>query len=95
MFGILEQALSHFLFMNNNKNDIKPWWRDGVIVFGKVTSYIAIPVITASYIGKYLDLKYNSGNKLFLISVAISFLLTTYLIVNEARIYNKKNQNKK
>jgi hypothetical protein len=55
--------------MENDKEKTKidaPWWRDGLIIFAKVSAYIAIPVIIASYIGKYLDQRYNTGNLLFL-----------------------------
>ena len=79
--------------MNNeeiSKNIQTPWWRDGLIIFTKVSAYIAIPVIIASYVGKYLDQKYNTGNLIFLILVAIAFLSTIYLIWKEMKIYKKK-----
>lgn len=77
---------------NQEKPNIKdaPWWRDGVIIFAKVSAYIAVPVILASYIGMYLDKKYDTGNLMFLCSVALAFILTVYLIWNEMRIYKKK-----
>lgn len=74
----------------NNKDIQKPWWRDGVIVFTKVSVYIAVPVIVASYVGEYLDKKYNTGNLLFLVLVGIAFLTTIYLIWREMKIYKKK-----
>ena len=74
----------------DNKNIQKPWWRDGVIVFTKVSAYIAIPVIVASYLGEYLDKKYNTGNLLFLLSVGVAFLSTIYLIWREMKVYKKK-----
>jgi len=68
-----------------------PWWRDGVIVFTKVSAYIAVPVIIASYAGKYLDQKYNNPNNLiFFILVSIAFLSTIYLIWKEMKVYKKK-----
>ena len=79
--------------MNNQekpKTDKAPWWRDGVIIFVKVSGYIAVPVIIASFLGNYLDQKYDTGNLIFLCLVAIAFLSTIYLIWNEMRIYKKK-----
>ena len=79
--------------MNNQEKttDIKaPWWREGVIIFVKVSAYIAVPVILASYFGMYLDKKYDTGNLIFLCLVALAFILTIYLIWNEMRIYKKK-----
>ena len=80
--------------MENNQNN-KPWWRDGVIVFAKVSSYIAVPIILASYLGKFLDQKYNTGNLLFLVLIAVAFISTIYLIWKETKIYNKKIEKEK
>jgi uncharacterized membrane protein YfcA len=76
---------------DENPNSINPpWWREGVIIFTKVSAYIAFPIIIASYIGNYLDNKYNKNNLFFYILIAISFISTIYLIWNEMRIYKKK-----
>lgn len=83
------KAFRSLLLMTDNKI-IKPWWRDGVIIFSKVSAYIAIPVIIASYIGKYLDKKYGTDPIIFLISVATAFILTIYLIWREMKIFQKK-----
>lgn len=85
----------------DKKDELKnssPWWRDGVIVFVKVSGYIAFPVIISSFLGKYLDEKYNTGtNTLFLVCVGIGFISTIYLIWTELKIYKKKidKENKK
>jgi F0F1-type ATP synthase assembly protein I len=73
----------------DKKNNI-PWWRDGIIIFIKVSSYIACPVILASIVGKFLDKKYNSGNLFFLGLIAIAFISTIYLIWKEMKIYKNK-----
>ena len=72
---------------DNNK---KPWWREGVLLSVKVSAYIAVPVIIASYVGKYLDKKYSSDPYLFLISIAIGFASTIYLIWKEVKNYQRK-----
>lgn len=69
---------------------ITPWWRDGVIIFSKVSGYIIVPIILASYIGKSLDQKYNTEPKIFLVSVGIAFVSTILLIWREMRVYKKK-----
>lgn len=76
--------------MENNKNNNAPWWRDGVIIFVRVSGYIAFPVILASILGNYLDDKYDTGNTLFLVLIFISFITTIYLIWKEMKIYKKK-----
>lgn len=80
-----------FTFFMKDENQItKPWWRDGVIIFIKVSGYIAFPIILASFLGKFLDKKYNSNPLFFLISIAIAFCLTIFLIWKEMKIYKKK-----
>ena len=79
--------LSHFLFMNN-KNFEKPWWREGVILFTKVSSYIAVPIILASFTGKFLDKKYNT-NYIFYVFIVIAFISTLLLIWREMKVYKK------
>lgn len=73
-----------------NKDIEKPWWRDGVLIFTKVSAYIAVPIILASYVGKFLDKKYNTGSFMFFGLLAIAFLSTIYLIWKEMKIYKKK-----
>lgn len=75
--------------MENNKNNT-PWWRDGLIIFAKVSAYIAFPIIVASYIGKFLDSKYNTGNIIFFVSIGLAFISTIYLIWKEMKIYKNK-----
>ena len=81
--------LTAFYFMENNERK-NPWWRDGMIVFIKVSGYITFPLIIASYLGKFLDEKYNTGNLVFFILITISFFSTIFLIAREAKIYKKK-----
>jgi hypothetical protein len=73
-------------FMDTNE----PWWREGVIIFSKVSGYIVVPIILASYIGKSLDQKYNTEPKIFLVSVGIAFIFTILLIWREMKVYKKK-----
>jgi len=76
----------------DNKNIEKPWWRDGIIVFTKVSAYIAVPIIVASFLGNFLDNKYNTGNTIFLVLITIAFISTILLIWKEMKIYKNKLQ---
>ncbi len=79
--------------MKNKEKTTKiiiPWWRDGVIIFTKVSAYIAIPIIIASFTGEYLDKKYNTNSLIFYILITIAFFCTIYLIYKETRIYKRK-----
>ena len=61
-----------------------PWWQPGLILFFRMSGWIAGPIIIAIFIGKYLDKKYNTDPWLFLLSVGIAFVLSTVGIVRDA-----------
>lgn len=73
----------------DDKNIEKPWWRDGILLFTKVSAYIAGPIILASIVGKYLDKKYDTGSLIFFILIGIAFVSTILLIWREMKIYKK------
>jgi len=78
--------------MNNNSIE-KPWWREGVLLSAKVSAYIAVPIIIASFIGKYLDKKYNTDPYIFFITIGLAFLLTIFMIWREVKKYKKSLEN--
>ena len=78
--------------MNNNQIE-KPWWREGVLLSAKVSAYIAVPIIIASFIGKYLDKKYNTDPYIFFITIGLAFLLTIFMIWREVKKYKKSLEN--
>ena len=61
-----------------------PWWQPGLILFFRMSGWIAGPIIIAIFIGKYLDKKYNTEPWLFLLSVGVAFVLSTVGIVRDA-----------
>jgi len=65
--------------MDNNKNN-DLWWRPGLIIFTKVSASIAVPIVFALFIGKYLDKKYNSDPWIFLGLTFIAFLFSLFYI---------------
>ncbi len=75
---------------NNEKIIIEPWWKEGVIIFIRVSAYIAVPVILGLYIGRYLDKKYNTEPYLLILSIFIAFISTMYLIWKEMKKYQNK-----
>ncbi len=54
----------------DNKND---WWKPGIIVFAKVSTAIAVPIIVALPIGKYLDNRYQTTPWIFLGLILVAF----------------------
>ncbi len=69
-------------------NEVKsPWWKPGLIIFTKVSASIAIPIILALFVGKYLDKKYNSAPWIFLGLTFIAFIFSIFTIWKNVRDY--------
>lgn len=62
-----------------NKNK-EAWWRPGLVIFTKVSAYIAGPIVLALIVGKYLDKKYNSAPWIFLGLTLIAFTFSLFSI---------------
>ena len=60
------------------------WWQPSLILFGRLSGWIAFPVIIALFVGKWLDQRYQTEPWLFLLSVGIAFILSSFGIVKEA-----------
>jgi F0F1-type ATP synthase assembly protein I len=57
---------------DKNKN----WWKPGLTIFLKVSGSIAIPIVIALYLGKYLDTRFNTAPWIFLGLTAIAFAVS-------------------
>ena len=66
------------------KNPKVPWWQPGLILFMRMSGWIAGPVILAVFIGKWLDKKCDTEPWLFLLSVGIAFLFSMFGIIKDA-----------
>jgi len=62
--------------MKKEEKKEKPWWLPAIFLFVKMSGWVALPVILATYIGKYLDRKYNTDPWLFLFAVGVAFLFS-------------------
>jgi len=89
--------------MENKSTENKaPWWQPSLVLFMRLSGWIAGPVIAAVFIGKWLDKKYNSEPWLFLVTVGIAFFFSMFGIIRDSmkeikRIEReeKKNKNEK
>ncbi|HPN96633.1 MAG TPA: AtpZ/AtpI family protein [Candidatus Moranbacteria bacterium] len=71
--------------MEDNKNNPKaPWWQPSLLLFTRLSGWIAGPVILAVFVGKWLDRKYNTEPWLFLILVGIAFFLSSFGIIHDS-----------
>lgn len=65
-------------------NQRAPWWQPGLVLFARLSGWIAGPVIIAVFVGKWLDRKYDSEPWLFILSVGIAFLFSIFGIVRDS-----------
>ena len=71
--------------MREEQNNPKaPWWQPGLVLFGRLSGWIAGPVIIAVFLGKWLDQRYGTEPWLFLIAVGVAFLLSSFGIVRDS-----------
>ena len=83
------------LFLCYMKND-QAWWQPSLELFGKLSSLIAIPILIAIFVGKWLDRRYNSEPWLFLACVGVAFAVSiTGLIIITKSEYKKISEEKK
>lgn len=68
----------------------KSWWQPGLVLFGRLSSWIVGPVILAIVVGKWLDRKYDTKPWLFLSTVGLAFVLSMFGIVKEGLKAMKK-----
>lgn len=72
-----------------SENNKKSYWGPSLVVFMRMSGWIAGPIIVGLFIGKWLDNKYGTAPLIFIIAITISFLCSTFGIVKEARRYMK------
>ncbi|MFH1583038.1 MAG: AtpZ/AtpI family protein [Candidatus Falkowbacteria bacterium] len=66
------------------------WWHPAVMMFAKLSGWIAAPVIIALYLGKWLDKRYDSAPWLLLGCIGVAFFVSMIGLVKETvREYKK------
>ena len=53
-------------------------------LFARLSGWIGGPILIAVFFGKWLDKKYHSEPWLFLLSVGVAFIFSTYGIVHDS-----------
>jgi len=71
--------------MKKDKNNLQsPWWQPGLMLFTKLSGWIAGPVIVAVFLGKWLDRRYDTEPWLFIITVGVAFVLSSFGIMRDS-----------
>lgn len=66
------------------------WWKNSLLYFSKISSWIILPIVFALIVGKYLDNHFNTGQLIFYISLGLGFVLSMIGLLKEARVYMKE-----
>ncbi len=59
-----------------SKNKKVVWFAPALELFGQLAAWLVFPIILAIFLGKWLDVKFDSEPKFYFICVAVSFLVT-------------------
>ncbi|MDD5043355.1 MAG: AtpZ/AtpI family protein [Patescibacteria group bacterium] len=59
------------------------WWQPHLVLFFELSGWIVVPIIAAVYLGRWLDVRYNSEPWLFLVSVGVAFVISMFGIVSK------------
>lgn len=63
------------------------WWKPAFEIFSEVSTWIAVPVILALISGKALDKYFGTKPVMLLVCVGISFLISSFGIVQAVKKY--------
>ena len=75
---------------NQSPKNIFTYWQPQLRIVAKLSSWIAIPVILATFLGKWLDKKYDTEPWLFLATVGLAFIISMFGLVKNALTEFKK-----
>lgn len=87
-------------YMNNPvKNSIptgsgKIWWQEPLSIFYRLSGWVILPLIVGVLLGRWLDRRYNSDPKWFLIVIGLAFIISTVGLVVQAKSEFKKISSK-
>ncbi|KKQ55264.1 MAG: hypothetical protein US74_C0036G0011 [Parcubacteria group bacterium GW2011_GWA2_38_13] len=79
----------------DTSNNTSSYNKLGLALFFELSGWIAIPVIGAVFLGKWLDEKFNAGPTLTLVCVGVAFIITIFGIIRKGKKMMKQMDNKK
>ncbi len=63
------------------------WWRPAILIFGRVSIWVAIPLVAALLLGKYLDAQFGTRPFIFLGLTVVAFFFSSLAIVRIVKKY--------
>jgi F0F1-type ATP synthase assembly protein I len=78
--------------MEENKSDTKEasagnkqtWWQPALFMFTRLSVWVAVPVVIATYVGNWIDEKNNSAPWGLISVVGVAFVVSMIGLVYEA-----------
>ncbi|MBP7804978.1 MAG: AtpZ/AtpI family protein [Candidatus Pacebacteria bacterium] len=67
----------------------KKAWREALLVFGRMSGWVATPILIALFLGRWLDAKKGTGNFWFFVLIGVGFLLSVFGIYRESKKYQR------
>lgn len=61
----------------SDKDEKNYWWQVGLKMFAESSGWIALPVVGALFVGRWLDSKYNSQPIFFLSLTGLAFIISS------------------
>lgn len=77
-----------------NATEKAAWWQPALLMFLRLATWIAGPVIIALFIGKWLDKKYGTEPWLFLACTGLAFLVSMFGLIKNTIVEYKKIEKK-
>ena len=73
----------------------KQYWVESLRIFSRLSVWIVFPAILGALLGKWLDKKYNSSPRWFLIVIGLSFIFSMIALVKNTLEEYKKIEKRK
>ncbi len=80
-----------FVFMVQMEKDTKKqlWWMPAMVIFSRMSFYIAFPIIIGLFVGKKLDDRFGTEPLLFIVLMGVAFMISIVSIVKISKKYIK------
>ena len=72
------------------KNNKEPWWQPAMLVFARVSAWIVAPVLIGTFLGRWLDDRYNTEPWFFLGCVFVAFAVSMIALIKNVKEEYKK-----
>ncbi len=68
----------------------KAWWQQSLEVFSRLSGWVILPLLAGTLLGRWLDRKFDSSPKWFLIVIGVAFVISMIGLVVQAKNEMKK-----